>query len=65
VQRILVDGRSVKNPAELQGRTENNRVVNFPGPASLIGTLVDTRITESYNYSLRGELIDTKDAAAS
>ncbi|MBR7778596.1 tRNA (N6-isopentenyl adenosine(37)-C2)-methylthiotransferase MiaB [Undibacterium rugosum] len=65
VQRILVDGRSVKNPAELQGRTENNRVVNFAGSASLIGTLVDTRITESYNYSLRGELIDAKDAAAS
>lgn len=57
VQRILVDGPSVKNPSELQGRTENNRVVNFAGPKELIGTLVDTRITESYNYSLRGELI--------
>ncbi|MBC3870774.1 tRNA (N6-isopentenyl adenosine(37)-C2)-methylthiotransferase MiaB [Undibacterium oligocarboniphilum] len=57
VQRILVDGPSVKNPAELQGRTENNRVVNFAGSKELIGTLVDTRITESYNYSLRGELI--------
>ena len=58
VQRILVDGPSVKNPAELQGRTENNRVVNFSGPKELIGTLVDTRITESYNYSLRGELVE-------
>ncbi|MCH8622273.1 tRNA (N6-isopentenyl adenosine(37)-C2)-methylthiotransferase MiaB [Undibacterium sp. TS12] len=58
VQRILVDGPSVKNPAELQGRTENNRVVNFAGPKELIGTLVDTRITESYNYSLRGELVE-------
>ncbi|MBC3884364.1 tRNA (N6-isopentenyl adenosine(37)-C2)-methylthiotransferase MiaB [Undibacterium griseum] len=57
VQRILVDGPSVKNPSELQGRTENNRVVNFAGPKELIGALVDTRITESYNYSLRGELI--------
>jgi tRNA-2-methylthio-N6-dimethylallyladenosine synthase len=57
VQRILVEGPSVKDPNELQGRTENNRVVNFAGPAELIGTLVDTRITQSFNYSLRGELI--------
>lgn len=58
VQRILVDGPSVKDPNELQGRTENNRVVNFAGDKELIGTLVNTRITESYNYSLRGELLD-------
>src|SRR5450830_1138112 len=57
VQRILVDGPSVKNPDELQGRTENNRVVNFAGGKELIGTLVNTVITESYNYSLRGELV--------
>ncbi|MBI3713618.1 MAG: tRNA (N6-isopentenyl adenosine(37)-C2)-methylthiotransferase MiaB [Burkholderiales bacterium] len=57
VQRILVEGPSVKDENELQGRTENNRVVNFPGGKELIGTLVTTRITESYNYSLRGELI--------
>ncbi|MFZ6864551.1 tRNA (N6-isopentenyl adenosine(37)-C2)-methylthiotransferase MiaB [Undibacterium sp. Ji67W] len=58
VQRILVDGPSVKDPNELQGRTENNRVVNFPGGKELIGTLVNTVITESYNYSLRGELVE-------
>lgn len=58
VQRILVEGPSVKDPNELQGRTENNRVVNFVGGKELIGTLVNTRITESYNYSLRGELVD-------
>ncbi len=58
VQRILVEGPSVKDPNELQGRTENNRVVNFAGSKDLIGTLVNTRITESYNYSLRGELVE-------
>ncbi|MFC0351515.1 tRNA (N6-isopentenyl adenosine(37)-C2)-methylthiotransferase MiaB [Undibacterium danionis] len=58
VQRILVEGPSVKDPNELQGRTENNRVVNFAGGKELIGTLVNTRVTESYNYSLRGELVD-------
>ena len=58
VQRILVEGPSVKDANELQGRTENNRVVNFAGPKELVGTLVNTRITESYNYSLRGELVE-------
>lgn len=60
VQRILVEGPSKKDPAELQGRTENNRVVNFaagPSAAMLLGELVDVRITESFNYTLRGELL--------
>jgi tRNA-2-methylthio-N6-dimethylallyladenosine synthase len=57
VQRILVEGPSVKDENELQGRTENNRVVNFAGGKELIGSLVDTKVTQSFNYSLRGELI--------
>ncbi|MCP2936291.1 TRAM domain-containing protein, partial [Salmonella enterica subsp. enterica serovar Typhimurium] len=32
VQRILVEGHARKDAAELAGRTDNNRVVNFPGP---------------------------------
>ena len=40
-QRILVEGPSKKNPMELRGRTENNRVVNFEGPHSVIGQFVD------------------------
>jgi tRNA-2-methylthio-N6-dimethylallyladenosine synthase len=57
VQRVLVEGISVKNINELQGRSENNRVVNFAGDKQLIDSLVSVRITESYNYTLRGELI--------
>jgi len=57
VQRILVEGPSKKDPQQLQGRTENNRVVNFEGNAELIGQMVDLRITESFAYSLRGELV--------
>ncbi len=58
VQRILVEGPSKKDPGELQGRTENNRVVNFAAAdAALIGQLADVRITESFNYTLRGELL--------
>ena len=55
-QRILVEGPSKRDPDELSGRTENNRVVNFAGPASLIGQLVDLRISDALANSLRGEL---------
>ncbi len=60
VQRILVEGPSKKNTAELQGRTENNRVVNFnagPNGARLIGELIDVTITETLTYTLRGEIV--------
>jgi tRNA-2-methylthio-N6-dimethylallyladenosine synthase len=59
LQRILVEGASKKDAAELQGRTENNRVVNFaagPDGHRLIGQLLEVRITDSLNYTLRGEL---------
>ncbi|MET3132747.1 tRNA-2-methylthio-N6-dimethylallyladenosine synthase [Oxalobacteraceae bacterium GrIS 1.11] len=60
VQRILVEGPSKKDALELQGRTENNRVVNFDGGADalrLVGQLVEVRITESLSYTLRGDLL--------
>ncbi|WP_194724540.1 tRNA (N6-isopentenyl adenosine(37)-C2)-methylthiotransferase MiaB [Noviherbaspirillum malthae] len=60
VQRILVEGPSKKDPQELQGRTENNRVVNFaggPNSARLVGQLVDVNIVQAFPYSLRGELV--------
>ncbi|MCK9531265.1 MAG: tRNA (N6-isopentenyl adenosine(37)-C2)-methylthiotransferase MiaB [Gammaproteobacteria bacterium] len=56
VQRVLVEGPSRKDPNQLAGRTENNRVVNFDGPAALIGQLVDVEITEAMPNSLRGRL---------
>jgi tRNA-2-methylthio-N6-dimethylallyladenosine synthase len=56
VQRILVEGHSRRNGTELMGRTECNRVVNFGGPATLIGQLVDVSITATRSYTLRGEL---------
>ncbi len=58
VQTVLVESPTVKNVHELQGRTENNRVVNFAGPVDLIGQLVKLKITQSYNFTLRGELVD-------
>ena len=55
-QRVLVEGPSRKDPAELAGRTENNRVVNFAGPASLIGQFADLQITAALSNSLRGRI---------
>lgn len=59
VQRILVEGPSRKDPDQLSGRTENNRVVNFDGPAQLIRQFVDVRITEALPNSLRGRWLST------
>jgi len=57
-QRILVTGVSKKDPGQLQGRTENNRVVNFSTlDHSLIGGFVDVRIDDALPNSLRGSLI--------
>lgn len=58
IQTVLVEKPTVKDVNELQGRTENNRVVNFAGAVDLIGQLVDVKITQSYNFSLRGELVN-------
>lgn len=57
VQRILVERHSRKDDAQLAGRTENNRVVNFTGEADLIGNFVDLTITENLPNSLRGQLL--------
>jgi len=57
VQRILVEGPSKKDPNEMQGRTENNRVVNFDAGvngAQLIGQLIDVDILHANRFSLRG-----------
>ena len=57
-ERILVTGVSKKDPGELQGRTENNRAVNFPYKnQSLIGSFVDVLITAALPNSLRGEIV--------
>ncbi len=57
-QRILVTGVSKKDPGELQGRTENNRAVNFSAADhALIGQFVDVEIVQALPNSLRGALL--------
>ncbi|CAD5379829.1 isopentenyl-adenosine A37 tRNA methylthiolase [Pseudomonas sp. OF001] len=58
-QRILVSDYSKKDPGMLQGRTENNRIVNFRADnPRLIGQFVDVHIDEALPHSLRGSLVD-------
>jgi len=57
VQRILFEGASRKDSAELAGRTSCNRVVNVPAAGRFPGELVDVRIVEVRGHTLRGELL--------
>ena len=60
-QRILVNGYSKKDPGQLSGRTENNRVVNFRSDnPDLIGHFADVKIVEAYPNSLIGELVGSE-----
>lgn len=60
-QRVLVDRHSRKNVSEISGRTENNRVVNFPGTLDQIGDFLEVEITEALPNSLRGRQVDIND----
>ena len=64
VQRIRVEGHARKDARELAGRTDNNRVVNFPAGDGgdplvnkLMGQFIDVRITAALPHSLRGEIL--------
>jgi len=63
-QRVIVEGRSRKNNDEWAGRTENNRVVNFPGPARGVGPVAEVIITQALANSLRGRLASSETVAA-
>ncbi|MDQ2702548.1 MAG: tRNA (N6-isopentenyl adenosine(37)-C2)-methylthiotransferase MiaB [Pseudomonadota bacterium] len=56
VQRVLVTGASRRDEAELTGKTENMKSVNFSGPKQLIGQFVDVLITGALSNSLRGTI---------
>jgi len=56
-QRVLVTGHAARDRRELAARTDNNRVVNFAGDASLIGTYVDVVVTHALPHSLRADAL--------
>ena len=67
-QRVLVEGVSRKDARELMGRTDNNRVVNFPASEKnagrLVGQFVEVTISAMSHYTLRGEIVTTESIAA-
>lgn len=57
VQRVLVLGPARRGEGYMMARTDNNRIVNFLGDASLKDQMVKVRITEVYPHTLGGELV--------
>jgi tRNA-2-methylthio-N6-dimethylallyladenosine synthase len=62
IQRVLVEKPSRRDPAELSGRSENNRMINFVGQPRLIGQMIDVRVTQTLTNSLKGEIVIRGDA---
>ena len=58
VVKVLVDGPSDKDPSMLTGYTPHEKVVNFPGDISLVGKIVDVKISKAYSWHLRGEILE-------
>jgi tRNA-2-methylthio-N6-dimethylallyladenosine synthase len=57
IEEVLVEGRSKQSAQDVTGRTRSNKIVNFQGDMSLVGSLVPVRITKAYAHSLRGEVV--------
>lgn len=60
VVKVLVDGKSKYDDSVLAGYTEHNKLVNFKGDESLIGQIVDVKITIAKTWFLMGELYENK-----
>ena len=56
IQEVLVEGRNDHNEKLITGRMSNNLLVHFPGDASLIGSLVNVKLTECHGFYYIGEL---------
>ncbi len=66
-QRVLVEGKAKRDAKDLMGRTDNNRVVNFPGGPHgerLIGQFINLHITAVSRFTLRGEVVTGETVAA-
>ncbi|HLR61883.1 MAG TPA: tRNA (N6-isopentenyl adenosine(37)-C2)-methylthiotransferase MiaB [Lentibacillus sp.] len=59
VVKVLVEGESKKDPDVLAGYTERNKLVNFKAPKSVVGKIVDVKITETRTWSLNGVMAET------
>lgn len=62
IVKVLVEGESKNNAEVLAGYTEKNKLVNFVGPKSAIGKIVNVRIKEAKTWSLNGEMVEELEA---
>jgi len=60
IEEVLIEGESKNDPSWVTGRTSQNRVVNFPGTTDLRGKLERVIITEGFQNSLRGRLLENE-----
>jgi tRNA-2-methylthio-N6-dimethylallyladenosine synthase len=55
--KALVESESTKKIGQLEGRLENNTIVNFEGPNQLIGRFIDLEISQAHSFYLSGKTI--------
>ncbi len=55
---VLVEGESKTDPDTLTGRTDGGKLVHFKGDSSLVGKIVNIKITEPKTWSLMGEIYE-------
>lgn len=60
IEEVLVEGYSKQSEQDVTGRTRTNKAVNFLGDTSLVGKLIQVRITQAYAHSLRGQIVQAK-----
>ncbi|MEK4922340.1 tRNA (N6-isopentenyl adenosine(37)-C2)-methylthiotransferase MiaB [Cytobacillus sp. FSL R5-0569] len=61
IVEVLVEGESKNNPDTLAGYTRKNKLVNFKGPKTAIGKIVNVKVTDAKTWSLNGEMIEEKE----
>ncbi|WNF35374.1 tRNA (N6-isopentenyl adenosine(37)-C2)-methylthiotransferase MiaB [Bacillaceae bacterium IKA-2] len=64
IVEVLVEGESRKNPEILSGRTRTNKLVNFAGPNTIIGEMINVKITEAKTWSLNGCVVEKVEVEA-
>ncbi len=57
IEEVLVEGASARNPADVCGRTDGGKMVNFPGELFLKGEIVPVEIIEAKKTTLQGRRI--------
>ncbi len=59
IEEVIVEGPSKRDPSVLSGRTGQNKLVHFPGPAALpaAGTFAEVQVSGAAPHHLTGSLL--------